>query len=344
MVDRTAGAIAGGLSAGGADAWPSQPDPLHYQAVVFDRVRGMLRRRAGVVAGMVGQQPGGAVCSGGNHPVGAIRRAGGGAQTLRRSPVVARMPHRPDCPTEILEPGATKLPVEHDRSRRAEADARRLWVDEFILGRVPERDRGHREASRLSQHRLSGRGRDVEVSGRARSHDGSVEGANMVEAVVQLTPARSTAPHYPGATVSRGDSGREVERAGWRRQDRDRLAPRLSRRRMADKNLIGRAVPSGPGAPQPAVGIGGQRRRPGRLLNGRERRWFGPATRVFRGCAGRPAGSHDARTGRGAAPGFRPLLPDCPEPPVPVYRRLGGEEGAGHHMHNLRPAAAYRRH
>ena len=70
---------------------------------------------------------------------------------------------------------------------------------------------------------------------------------------------------------------------------------------MADKDLIGRAVPGGPGAPQPAAGIGGQRRRPGRLPNGRERRWLGPATRVLRGCAGRPA-AHDARAGRGLLP------------------------------------------
>ena len=127
------------------------------------------------------------------------------------------MPHRADGPAEILERGATKLPVEHDRSLRAEDDARRLRVDELILGRVPERDRGHREAPRLSQHRLAGRGRDGEAAGRARSHDSSVEGANMVEAVVQLTPARGTAPHYPGVTGGRGDCGREVKRAGRRR-------------------------------------------------------------------------------------------------------------------------------
>ena len=145
-----------------------QPDSLHYEAVVFDRVRGVLRRCPGVIAGMVGQQPGGAVCASGGRPVGAIRRAAVGAQTLRRSPVGARMPHCPDCPAEILEPGATKLPVEHDRSLRTEDNARRLRVDELILGRVPERDRGHREASRLPKHRLSGRGRDVEVAGCAQ--------------------------------------------------------------------------------------------------------------------------------------------------------------------------------
>ena len=63
----------------------------------------------------------------------------------------------------------------------------------------------------------SGCWRNAEAAGRVRSHDGSVERAEVVEAVVQLTPARGPAPHHPGVTGGRGESGREMERAGRRR-------------------------------------------------------------------------------------------------------------------------------